>query len=425
VSVAALPSAPAQHPRQPTFAEQRRNILLLGLDMAIFSMGLGALGQLTVIPLFVSKLTDSPLAVGAVAAAIQIGWLPQVFTAGIVERSARKWPWVLVFGTLERVPVLFLALGALAAPFAGPWVVLVVYLSCFAQTTFGGLGVAPWLDVIARVVPGRLRGRFMGLSNTVGALLGAGSAAIAAPMLDWYPFPYNFAACFGLAAGIYLVGLTPLFFVQEPPGPPPRPPRPFAGQLAELPRVLADDAPYRRFLTGICIASLATMSSGFLMVYAVGVLGAPDEMAGWYTATLFIAQMVASVALGWLGDRYGFNTVGWAMAAALVGLSAVALLAPSPIWLVLAFALVGVVQSASMMARLTGPIEYAPTDRRPSYVALAFGLVGPSAALAPLVGGQIVDWLGYQWLFGLSAAIAIVAVPFLGEGARASGRRPR
>jgi MFS family permease len=425
VTVATVSSAPTPHPRQPTFAEQRRNILLLGLDMAIFSMGLGALGQLTVIPLFVSKLTDSSLAVGAVAAAIQIGWLPQIFTAGIVERSARKWPWVLVFGTLERVPVVFLALGALAAPFAGPWIVLVVYLSCFAQTTFGGLGVAPWLDVIARVVPGRLRGRFMGLSNTVGALLGAGSAAIAAPMLDWYPFPYNFAACFGLAAGIYLVGLTPLFLVREPPGPPPRPPRPFAGQLAELPRVLADDAPYRRFLTGICIASLATMSSGFLMVYAVSVLGAPDEMAGWYTATLFIAQMVASVALGWLGDRYGFNTVGWAMAAALVALSGVALLAPSPVWLVLAFALVGVVQSASMMARLTGPIEYAPTDRRPSYVALAFGLVGPSAAVAPLLGGQIVDWLGYEWLFGMSAAIALVAVPFLGEGARVPARRAR
>ena len=86
---------------------------------------------------------------------------------------------------------------------------------------FGGLGVAPWLDVIARVVPGRLRGRFMGRLNTVGALLGAGSAAVAAPLLDWYPFPYNFAACFGLAAGIYLVGLTPLFLVREPPGPPP------------------------------------------------------------------------------------------------------------------------------------------------------------------------------------------------------------
>src|SRR3954449_6791612 len=164
------PEAPSHHTTSLSIdPEQRRNIALLGIDMAIFSMGLGALGQLTIIPLFVSKLTDDPLAIGAVAAAIQIGWLPQIFTAGLVERQARKWPWVLVFGTLERVPTLFLALGALAAAYAGPWVLAVVYLTCFSQTVFGGLGVAPWLDVIARVVPGRLRGRFMGMSNTIGA----------------------------------------------------------------------------------------------------------------------------------------------------------------------------------------------------------------------------------------------------------------
>jgi hypothetical protein len=140
---------------------QRRNTWLLGIDMAIFAMGLGALGQLTIIPLFVSKLTDSPLAVGAVAAAIQIGWLPQIFIAGTIERSARKWPWVTRFSTVERLPSLILALCALAAPYTGSWIVVVVYLCCFSQTMFGGLAIAPWLDVIARVVPGRLRGRFM------------------------------------------------------------------------------------------------------------------------------------------------------------------------------------------------------------------------------------------------------------------------
>src|SRR5437870_677767 len=71
-------------PGQPLPPEQRRNIVLLGLDMAIFMMALGAIGQLTIIPLFVSRLTDSSVAVGAVTAAFQLGWLPQVFVAGYV-----------------------------------------------------------------------------------------------------------------------------------------------------------------------------------------------------------------------------------------------------------------------------------------------------------------------------------------------------
>jgi MFS family permease len=110
-------------------------------------------------------------------------------------------------------------------------------------------------------------------------------------------------------------------------------------------------------------------------------------------------------------------------AVAVIGLCGVALLAPSAIWLLAAFALVGVVQSSSMLARLTGPMEYAPAERRPSYIALVFGIVGPCAALAPLLGGQIVAVLGYGWLFGISAAVAVLALPFLGAGAQAPSRR--
>lgn len=416
--------APATGPPHAAIApDQRRNIGVLGVDMALFSMGLGALGQLTIIPLFVSKLTDNPLAIGAVTAAFQIGWMPQVFAAGLVERSARKWPWVIWFSSFERLASLVLALSALAVPFTGSWILALVYLACFSQTMFGGLCVGPWLDVIARVVPGRLRGRFFGVSNMAGALLGAVSAAIAVPLLDRFPFPYNFAACFGLATVIYAVGMIPILMVREPPGPPPRPPRPFRSQLGELPRLLAADRPFRRFLIGLGIAALATMSNGFIAVYAVQVLGAPDDIAGWYTATLFVAQTVASLALGWVGDRFGFLTIGKTVALATVSMCAVALAAPNALWLLVGFGLLGIVQSGTMMARMTGSTEYGAPERRPSYVALAFGIVGPCAAVAPLLGGQIVALLGYPWLFATSAVVALLALPFLGSGARPA-RRP-
>ena len=142
------------------------------------------------------------------------------------------------------------------------------------------------------------------------------------------------------------------------------------------------------------------MSSGFLVVYGARELGAPDELAGWYTATLFVAQMGSGLVLGWLGDRHGFSAVGKAVAVATVGLGLVALLAPDPYWLLVAFVGQGVVGSGSMLARLTGPMDFAPPERRPSYVALSAALVGPCGAIAPLVGGQIVEVLGYPWLFG-------------------------
>src|SRR6185503_4054977 len=123
--------------------------------------------------------------------------------------------------------VLVLMLCALLAPVLGAPIVLVgIYLACFAQSLCGGLATTPWMDVVARAVPPWLRGRFMGGFSMAGTLLGAVGAALAAPLLDWLPFPYGFAACFGLAFGIFLFSLIPLYLFREPPGPPPLPPRP-------------------------------------------------------------------------------------------------------------------------------------------------------------------------------------------------------
>jgi MFS family permease len=399
-------------------------MLLIGGEIGLFMMAMGLVGPLTFVPLFVSHLNPDPFAVGAVTAAFQLGWLPQLFVAGYVERSRRKWIWVQWFGTIERLPILVLAVCALAAPSVGAPILIVVYLACFAQTVCGGFATTPWLDVISRAVPGWLRGRFMGGSTMLGTLLGAGAAALAAPLLDTLPFPYGFAAMFGLAFGIFLLSLIPLYLFREPPGPPPRPKRPLAEQLGELPPIMVTDRRFRRFVGGLALAALGTMSNGFLAVYAVSELGAPDELVAWFTATLLVAQTAGSLGAGWLADRFNMRVVGMSMALATASQAVVALLAPSATWLLAAFILLGAVQSGSMLARMAGPIDYAPRERLPTYVALSGALVSCCTAAAPLIGGQIVAHLGYPWLFGLSAAVALLGLPLLGPGAAPLPRPP-
>jgi MFS family permease len=394
-------------------------MLLIGSEMTLFTVAYGLVGPLTFVPLFVSRLSDDPFAIGAVTAAFQLGWLPQLLVAGYVERSRRKWIWVQWFGTFERMPSLVLALCALAAPAVGPPIVLAVYAGCFAQALCGGLATTPWMDVIARAVPPRLRGRFMGGFSMAGTLLGAGATAVAAPLLDALPFPYGFAALFGLAFAIFLVSLVPLYLVREPPGPPPRPSRRFVAQLAELPAILQENRPFRRYVAGLACAALGTMSNGFLVVYAVSELGAADDLAAWFTAALLVSQTIASLAFGWLADRYSFRMVGIVSALGTAGQAVVALLAPGPAWLLAAFVLLGAVQSGSMMARMTGPVDYAPRERRPTYVGLSGAIISLATAAAPLIGSQIVGTLGYGWLFGLSALASLAALPVLGPGAAA------
>jgi len=177
--------------------------------------------------------------------------------------------------------------------------------------------------------------------------------------------------------------------------------------MAEMATILRADLPFRRFVSGLALVSFGTMSTGFLMAYAVLSLGASDEIAAWYTVMLLAASVLANSALGWLADRHGFSAVGQAAALAGAGLSILAMLANQPLWLLASFAFVGIGQAGSQLAVETGPMEFAPVDRRPSYVALCFGLVSLAGAVAPLVGGVLVSQLGYHALFAASALFSI------------------
>jgi hypothetical protein len=69
------------------------------LDTAGFMFGFSFISATTIVPLFISKLTVSPLPIGIAAVIAQSGWaLPQIFTANSVERLARKKPILVNLG---------------------------------------------------------------------------------------------------------------------------------------------------------------------------------------------------------------------------------------------------------------------------------------------------------------------------------------
>jgi MFS family permease len=133
-------------------------------------------------------------------------------------------------------------------------------------------------------------------------------------------------------------------------------------------------------------------------------------MAGWYAAVLMALAVLANPGLGWLADHRGFRSVGQACAMGRAGLAVLALFAQDPLWLLAAFALNGAAQAGSQLAIETGPMEFAPADRRPSYVAVCFGLVSLASAVGPLVGSVLVAQLGYASLFVAGAACSLAAV---------------
>ena len=90
------------------------NIAVNIFDGSLFGFGVSGLASyVTIIPLFLSYLTESTALIGFVATLFHIGWqVPQLLTSSYVASLRRYKPMVLAMTLVERVPYFGLALLA-------------------------------------------------------------------------------------------------------------------------------------------------------------------------------------------------------------------------------------------------------------------------------------------------------------------------
>jgi MFS family permease len=389
----------------------RWNFTVNMLDVVAFWFGLSFISAATIVPLFISKLTDSPIPIAIAALIAQGAWfLPQIFTANAVERLPRMKPVVVNLGLiLERLPMWVLVLSAIIA-FRSPTLALIVFLIGYAWRGFGGGIVATsWQDLIARCIPVERRGRFMGISFFAGALTGALGAGVSAKLLDSFPYPVNFVYVFTVAAIAISASWIFLLLVREPVEPVRAPRKSNRDYWAELPGILRGDDNYRHFLAGRLLLALSGMGLGFVTVAAIRRWDVADGTVGAYTAAILAGQMLANLSLGFLADRRG-NILSLELGA-LTSLLAFTLawLAPAAEWYLLVFVLLGFTEGSLIVSGIPVAMEFSAPEKRPTYMGLTNSSVGVVSMVAPLLGAWLA-LIGYNWLFAASAFVSLLAL---------------
>ncbi len=160
-------------------------------EVGLFFFGMSFIASTTILPLFISKLTSSTLAVGLVALLAQGGWyLPQLFTAHATERVRRMLPIMVNVGFFaERLPLWALVVAASLAVRA-PAVALILTVAGFAWFSLGGGAIAPaWQQLVARCFPVDRRGFFMGFGSSIGTGFGVLGAAASVGLLAGAALP--------------------------------------------------------------------------------------------------------------------------------------------------------------------------------------------------------------------------------------------
>lgn len=383
------------------------------LDVAAFMFGGSFMSAGGVLPIYVLHFTQNPLAIGLISVIASAGYLlPQLLTANLVERAPVKKFFPVNLGLfMERLPVLLLAPTAFLLATNSPTLALLVFFILFAWQNFGaGTVMVGWQDMIAKVIPVQSRGKFFGLSNFIGNLSGILGATTVSWLLANQQFPTGFVIAFGCAAVFNLLSWVALSLTREPRDPTSKPVVSNRDYFKALPRVIRSNLNFQRYLLAQIMAAFGAMGAGFLLVSAIARWTLSDGEAATYMIALLVCQSIANLLLGFLADRKGHKIVLEIAILANLASFGLAILAPSPAWFYAIFALRGINFAGGFISGISLPLEFSAPQDRPTYIGLASTLPGIAGAVAPLLGGALAGWIGYELLFAVSAAITLIAL---------------
>ncbi len=393
----------------------RHNVTANMLDGAFFGFALGTASFVTVVPLFVSSLTDSVLLIGLIPAIRSVGWqLPQLLTVNWIVRLRRYKPMVMLMAVNERLPFFGLMVAALLLPSLGRQAILpVTFILLIWQGLGGGMGAAAWQSMIGKIIPAQRRGTFYGVQAAIANLMASGAAVLAGILLDRLASPLDFSLCF-LLAGLSLgIGWACYAQTREPESPPKMEAGSPPASWHNLVALLRRDTNFGWFIVARLASQVALMATSFYTVYVVRTYGVSAETAGLMTGTLMAAQTVGNPIMGWAGDRWSHRAIMEFGGLAMVASAALAWLSPGPAWFYLVFALAGISAVAFWTCALTITLEFGSEADRPVYIGLSNTLLAPATMLAPLLGGWLADTAGYGATFLLATAGGLIATALL------------
>ncbi len=393
----------------------RHNAVVNILDGSFFGLSIvGLASYVTIMPLFLSFLTESTALIGFVAALFHIGWqVPQLLTSNYVAGMRRFKPMVVAMTLMERVPYFGLALVAFMIPAIGTDLALLLTVLLLGwQSLGGGFTGTAWQSMISKIMPPHRLGTFFGIQSACVNLFGAGGALLASYILAHLEFPQSFSLLFLIAAISLLVSFVFLALTYEPASEPKDivervPWREFGQRLGSI---LRANENFRWFLIARSLTSLSLTVVSFFTIYGIRRYQMAPEFAGVMTSILLVSNTLSSTLVGWAGDRWGHRRVLMLGNAATVLSIVIAMLAPDVTWFYLVFALIGIVNATQWSTIMTITVQFSSVAERPFYIGMANTLIAPVTIFAPIIGGWLIDAVSFELTFTIFALAGLLSL---------------
>jgi Na+/melibiose symporter-like transporter len=393
-------------------ADYRHNFACLATDHASFSTSFTFFSPSAVLPALLGILNASAPLIGFTGTVFGAGMhIPQLAFARLLTGKARKKPYMLA-GASVRVLLPLISVALWSGITRRPEVAIVFLLSCFTVfALMDGLCNLSWLDIMARAIPVNRRGRLVAISHVASSVAGVGVGGVLTLILSSprLQFPDNYALIFTLATVAVVPSVIALLSVREPPSDD----SPSSGRRSfrrGWVRALLSDRTLVHLIVARVLINLVGLATPFYVGHARDVLGLPTGIVGAFVTAETIGSILAIVLLSPLAERRGPQVVIRVVSAIgiVAPLLALVLHLAGGGWLSGAYPIVyaayGAVRSVWLLGFANYAIEIAPPDMRPAYIGLSNSIMG-AMALAPALGGWLLQATSYTVLFGSTAVI--------------------
>ncbi len=323
--------------------------------------------------------------------------------ARLVEAIGHRKTTVLVTGGgVARVAMLLLAFVPFFAD-GNPAIWIIVGLASF-RGFWGYFAVPAWTSLTADVVPLGIRGRFLASRNFGMSISALATAPLAGYLIDHYSGLHGWQLVWLIA---FATGAISTWCYAQIPEPAPHPQVVAMQREADRPSFLADvlsDRNFVMYLISTAIWNVALMAAGpFFNVYLVENLHSSTAMVGFLNSLIALTGLVGTVYFGRMMDLRGTK---WVMGVngLLIPLLPAAWILVTAAWQVIFINVFGgLIWAGYTLALMNMVMVMAPPGKRARYAA-AFQTVTFAGAFAgPILGGFVIDAVGFKAVFALSA----------------------
>lgn len=410
-------------PERLVLRHLRHNLIFNVADGTFWLFGMAFVSTTTILPVYVSHLTDSAVVIGLAPALESLGWyLPQIIVAPFIEGLTRVKPFVVTVAFFERVLLLVIGLSIAAFPASAAggsnFPLLVFFVILGIRMFVSGVNALPWQEMIARVIPARQRGSFFAAQRFFGGIAGLLGAAAAGATLSLVPYPLNYMLCFVFAFAASMLSWLAISRTIEPRQKIGVHREHISSYWRELPGILQHDRNLGMYLAARSLGNLGTMATAFFAVHAIHDLRLGDDQAAAFTAILLGSNIIGSAIWGWIGDKWGQKLV-LVVSSLLFALAlGAALLQDGVLAYYVVFMLTGTANAGLLISDLAVVLEFSPAERRPAYMGIARGWLGPWIGLAPLLGGVLLAVYGYDFLVVVSLILTVFGLILVAAGVK-------